>query len=151
MIYREAVLNDISQIQLVRNAVKENRLSNPSLVTDKDVADYITKRGKGWVCELDKSIAGFAIADLEANNIWALFVHPDKEAMGIGSQLHHIMLNWYFSQTGKTVWLSTSPGTRAEIFYRKKGWEEKGVYGKGEIRFEMTEERFKKLFRQTND
>lgn len=48
------------------------------------------------------------------------------------------MLKWYFSQTDKTVWLSTSPNTRAEKFYRNAGWREVGVYGKGEIKFEMS-------------
>lgn len=47
------------------------------------------------------------------------------------------MLNWYFSQTQKKVWLSTAPNTRAEVFYRKAGWKETGKYGKGEIKFEM--------------
>lgn len=61
MIYREATLKDIQQIQVVRNAVKENTLSNPNLVTDKDCEDYITKRGKGWVCETNNQIIGFAI------------------------------------------------------------------------------------------
>ena len=64
MIFREAQTEDIKQIQLVRNAVKENVLSNPGLVTDKDCVEYLTLRGKGWVCETDGTIVGFAIADL---------------------------------------------------------------------------------------
>ena len=65
MIFREALITDIPQIQIVRNEVKENVLSDPSLVTDKDVEDFITRRGKGWVCETDNRIVGFAIADLK--------------------------------------------------------------------------------------
>ena len=60
MIFREAVVADIPQIQVVRNSVTENTLSNPDLVPDKDVEDYITNRGKGWVCEVDKKIVGFS-------------------------------------------------------------------------------------------
>jgi len=55
------------------------------------------------------------------------------------------MMNWYFNQTTETVWLSTSPGTRAETFYRQQGWNETGVYGKVEIKFEMTKARFRFL------
>ena len=33
---REANIDDMKQIQIVRNAVKENVLSNPDLVTDED-------------------------------------------------------------------------------------------------------------------
>ena len=137
MIFREAEVKDIPQMQIVRNAVKENTLSNPALVTDSDVEDYITRRGRGWVCEINELIVGFAIADLIDKNIWALFVHPDAEGKGVGKQLHDRMMNWYFSQTDETVWLSTSPGTRAEIFYKMQGWKEAGVYGKGELKFEM--------------
>lgn len=137
MIFREAQISDITQIQVVRNAVKENMLSDPALVPDRDVEDFITRRGKGWVCEIDGQVVGFAIADLQDNNIWALFLHPDHEAKGIGKQLLRLMMNWYFSQTQKTVWLGTAPNSRAEKFYRLQGWKEVGVHGKGEVKFEM--------------
>lgn len=138
MIIKEAIPDNIAEMQRVRNAVKQNMLSDPALVTDVAVKDYISRRGKGWVCEVDSVIIGFGIADLQDNNIWALFVHPDFEGRGIGRKLHDEMLDWYFSQTDKPVWLGTEPGTRAESFYRKKGWKEIGYHGKGEIKFEMT-------------
>lgn len=143
MTFREANIADIRQIQIVRNSVTENILSNPELVTDDDCLEFITKRGKGWVCEIDNQIVGFSIADLKENNIWALFVHPNFDKRGIGRQLHELMLNWYFNQTSKSLWLGTDPNTRAEIFYRKSGWTEIGTHGKGEIKFEMTFENWK--------
>jgi GNAT superfamily N-acetyltransferase len=145
MILREALVSDIPQIQFVRNAVKENALSNPAFVTDKDCEDFMTLRGKGWVYEVDGRIVGFSIADLQDNNIWALFVTPGFDQQGIGRQLHDIMLHWYFTQTQDTVWLGTAPGTRAELFYRKSGWVEVGTHGKGEIKFEMTFENWKSV------
>ena len=138
MIFREALIADIPQIQIVRNSVRENRLSNPGLVPDKDVEEYIIHRGKGWVCEINNRIVAFAIADLQDDNIWALFLHPDHEGKGIGKRLHDTMLDWYFDQNKNSVWLGTSPGTRAEGFYRKAGWSETGTHGKGEVKFEMT-------------
>lgn len=138
MIFREALITDIPQIQVVRNAVRENRLSDPALVPDKDVEDYITRRGKGWICDLGGQVVGFAIADLQDENIWALFIQPGYEGKGIGKRLHDDMLSWYFKQNKKSVWLGTSPRTRAEKFYRKAGWRETGIHGKDEIKFEMT-------------
>lgn len=137
MIYREAAIRDIAQIQFVRNAVKENMLSDPALVPDEDVAAYITNRGKGWVCEVDKRVVGFSIVDLVENNVWALFVHPDFDGRGIGKKLHQVMMDWYFVQTNKKIWLGTEPKSRAETFYRMQGWKEVGVHGKGEMKFEM--------------
>jgi GNAT superfamily N-acetyltransferase len=141
MIIREAHTEDISQIQVVRNSVKENMLSNPALVTDADCDEYINRRGKGWVAEAeDGKIVGFAIVDLVDHNVWALFVQPGYDKMGIGRKLHDEMINWYFSQTSETIWLGTAPNTRAESFYRKAGWRETGTHGKGEIKFEMNVE-----------
>ena len=101
MIFREALLSDIDQIMVVRFSVKENHLSNPALVTEVDCEMYLTELGKGWVCELDGIVVGFSIVDLINNNIWALFVKPEHEAIGIGKKLHSLMLNWYFNQTEK--------------------------------------------------
>lgn len=137
MQFREATIKDIPQIQIVRNSVKENQLSNPALVTDKDCEEFITVRGKGWVCEVDDKIVGFSIADLKENHIWALFIHPAYENKGIGKKLHTLMLDWYFGKTQKTVWLGTAPGTRAEEFYKRNGWKVIGIHGKGETKFEM--------------
>jgi len=137
MILREATAADIKQIMKVRFAVKENVLSNPDLVTEADCAEFMFERDKGWVYEIDGVVVGFSIVDLKDNNIWALFLEPEFENRGIGQKLHDIMLDWYFSQTDKTVWLGTSPGTRAEGFYRKSGWKDVGMHGK-EIKFEMT-------------
>ncbi len=138
MTIREARIDDIKQIQIVRNSVKENTLSDPNLVQDKDCEEFLTIRGKGWVCEIDNKIVGFAIADLKGNNIWALFVDPLFEKRGIGQKLHSIMLEWYFTQTKITVWLGTTCNTRAEYFYRKAGWKAVGMHGAKEIKFEMT-------------
>jgi len=137
MIYREATVKDIAQIQVVRNSVKENMLSDPALVPDKDVEEYMTRRGRGWVCEAEDKIVGFAIVDLVDNNVWALFVHPDFEARGIGKKLHQAMLDWYFVQTKEKIWLGTDPNSRASTFYRMQGWTETGTHGKLEIKFEM--------------
>lgn len=43
MIIREANVKDIKQIQVVRNSVKENALSDPNLVTDADCEELSSK------------------------------------------------------------------------------------------------------------
>lgn len=137
MLIRPAQIDDVKQIQIVRNAVTENTLSDPNLVTDEDCINFITVRGKGWVCEIDHQIVGFAIVDLKDNNVWALFINPRFERKGIGQLLHNEMLDWYFSQTKKTIWLGTAFNTRAEGFYSKAGWTVIGRHGADETKFEM--------------
>lgn len=144
---RDAQISDIPRIQVVRNSVKENILSDPALVPDADVEDYITCRGKGWVCEINGVIIGFSIVSVIDKNVWALFIQPGYEKQGIGRRLHDDMINWYFTQTNETVWLGTAPGTRAEQFYREAGWIEVGIHGKSEIKFEMSAQQWKARFK----
>ena len=136
MHYRMANLNDWQAIHVVRMSVTENVLSDPLKVTETDYKSMISERGRGWVCEVDGEIIGFSIVDLQEQNIWALFLLPTFEGKGIGKKLHDLMMNWTAAQGLKSVWLSTTPGTRAEGFYRKMGWKDKGLLQNGEIKFE---------------
>ena len=143
MNFRQATTEDIPQIQIVRNSVKENQLSNPNLIPDQLVEEFITKRGKGFVCEIDKKIVGFSIVDFVENNVWALFLLPDFEGKRIGKKLHQLMLDEYFSKTKETIWLSTEANSRAETFYKKQGWKNAGFLG-NEVKFEMSFEDWRK-------
>lgn len=63
MVFSEVKIADIKQIQIVRNAITENILLNPNLITVQDCEVFISMRVKGWVLEIDKQIVGFSIAD----------------------------------------------------------------------------------------
>ncbi|WP_207510741.1 GNAT family N-acetyltransferase [Longitalea luteola] len=135
---REALLTDIPQMNEVRLAVKENALTGSGEVTQQDYADHLSAGGKGWVCEMDNRVVGFAIGDLNRHNLWALFVLPEYEEQGVGRELLITLLDWYYSQTRETIWLSTAPDTRAAEFYRSFGFAETGKMPNGEIRFELS-------------
>ena len=142
MNFRQAIPEDIPQIQIVRNSVKENQLSNPNLIPDELVEEFITKRGKGFVCEIDDKIVGFSIVNFVENNVWALFLLQEFEGKGIGKKIHQLMLDEYFSKTKETIWLSTEANSRAETFYKKQGWKNAGLHG-NEVKFEMSFEDWK--------
>lgn len=135
--YREATILDIPALHRVRMSVNENKLNNPLLVTRSDYELFLTLKGKGWLCEIENQVVGFAIVDTESNNIWALFLDPSHEGKGIGKTLQRIMLDWYFDQKKEKLWLGTAPGTRAEKFYTITGWKNCGLMKNGEVRFEM--------------
>ncbi|WP_017733221.1 GNAT family N-acetyltransferase [Nafulsella turpanensis] len=138
-LYREATYADFPSMMKVRMAVRENMLSQPGKVQEKDYLEILSSGGKGWVCETGQEMLGFAIADIDRKNIWALFILPDFEQKGIGRHLHMLMLNWCFQQPGvENLWLSTDPGTRAEQFYQKAGWEKKELLENGEQLFEIS-------------
>jgi GNAT superfamily N-acetyltransferase len=140
MTIREATVEDIAKMHAVRLSVLENVLVDHSLVTDEDYIRSLTTDGKGWLCESSGEVIAFAIVDTIKKNVWALFVHPSHEANGIGSKLHTVMLDWYFSHFSETLWLSTDAETRADGFYREAGWKEVMRFGKNEVKFEMSQE-----------
>ena len=145
MTIRTATIKDIPSLSHIRLSVKENVLNNPLLVTENDYVKFLTTHGKGWLCEIEDQVTGFAIIDTDDNNIWALFVHPDYAQKGIGRKLHDPMLEWHFGKSSNHLWLSTSPGTRAEQFYKTAGWKATGITKSGEIRFEMSSSDWKSL------
>lgn len=136
-VFRRATVGDIEGMCRVRMAVLENRVSEPAMVTPAMYREMLQEKGAGWVCEAEGEVVGFAIVDLSRSNIWALFVDPLYEKKGIGRQLHDLMVAWSFAAGQSKLWLSTDPGTRAEVFYRKAGWVETGIEQNGEIRFEL--------------
>lgn len=138
--FRRATAEDIEGMSRVRLAVHENKLSDPARVTHECYRQMIDEKGAGWVCVVGGEVVGFTIVDITTANVWALFVDPAHEAKGIGRRLHDEMLAWSFMQGLQKLWLGTSPGTRAERFYRNAGWQEVGKQANGEIKFELKQQ-----------
>lgn len=120
----------------VRLAVRENTLSSPDRISEADYVAALAQLGRTWVIATDGEIVAFATG-YKSGNIWALFVHPDHEGVGHGKALHSVMIQWLWSLGLTRLWLTTSPGTRAEGFYRSLGWQPCGVVVCGELRFEL--------------
>lgn len=137
MTIREAWPADIPAMHVIRLRVRENQLSDPSVVTERDYHEFMSRDTMSWVCEVDELIAGFAMVDPEKQNLWALFVAPEHEFKGVGRALHDAMLTWYFERAD-VLRLSTDPETRAADFYAKAGYTNKGPTANGrEVIFEL--------------
>ena len=125
---------DIAEIMELRSKVRENRLSDPSRVTSEDVRRFI-RDGEIWVWEEGGRILGFSAGDERDGWIYALFVRPGSEGRGIGRALFRRACDSLRRAGHGVMYLSTDPGTRAERFYRKAGWEDTGRNAEGEIVF----------------
>lgn len=79
-------------------------------------------------------IAGFAALDVAGATVWALFVEPAAERLGIGRALLKQMIAAAIARHLARLELTTSPGTRAEAFYRVAGWVPLEITGTGEVR-----------------
>ena len=119
----------------IRLAVRENPLSDSSRINESSYQPFLANGG-AWVAETNAGVVGFAIVDAAANTIWALFVDPQAEGLGAGRALHERVLQWSREQGLQLLGLTTSPGTRAERFYRQQGWKDAGTNSKGELRME---------------
>ena len=129
---RRAVQSDVARIMEVRHSVRENRLSDPNLVTGKDCAEFI-ERSEMWVWEEDGIVQAFAAGDIRDGWIWALFVAPEYEGRGISWALLSMACET-LGNAGYTVAnLSTAAGTRAERFYMENGWTLVNKNGRGEV------------------
>ena len=135
--YRTACAGDIPAMSAIRLAVQENRLSDPTRITAQMYADYLDLLGRGWVCERDGAITGFAYADRAGGSIWALFVDPAHEGHGIGKHLLALATGYLFEEGHAKVVLTTDPGTRADRFYIAQGWLRSHAEGDREASFVM--------------
>ena len=135
---RLATVHDIDAMHAVRLAVRENALSDETLVRPEHYRATLQESGRGWVHEESDKVVAFGIADQAHRNIWALFVAPGFEGQGIGRQLLEVMVTWLFEESREPVWLTTGRNTRAEQFYSAAGWRAAGSAADGEIRFELS-------------
>jgi GNAT superfamily N-acetyltransferase len=133
---RRATRDDVPALHRIRLAVRENRLVS-TVISEADYVEQLESRGRGWLVEADGEPVGFAVVDERAANLWALFVHPDFERLGLGRRLHDELVAWSWSRGLAFLWLTTEPGTRAERFYERAGWTRTGATPSGELRFEL--------------
>jgi GNAT superfamily N-acetyltransferase len=136
MTVRLATSGDIARIFEIRFGVNENRLSDPSVVTEAHVASFIANEAL-WVWqEANGIVTGFAGSDRRDGSIWALFVAPGHDGKGIGRALLKHACDALRAAGHTTATLTTEPGTRAERHYRADGWAVTGTNHKGEFVFQ---------------
>jgi GNAT superfamily N-acetyltransferase len=120
----------------IRISVKENRLTDPGIISEASYFPYIEKRSC-WVAIYDGKIGGFAALDFKDRTVWALFVAPDMEGLGLGRSLHEQLIRAARNHGLKSICLATETGSRAARFYEAAGWKCIGdARGSGERTYE---------------
>jgi GNAT superfamily N-acetyltransferase len=135
--FRQATVADIPAMSRIRIAVKENALSDPARITEAMYRDYLDRLGRGWVAERDGEIVGFSHADRTDASIWALFVDPAREGLGVGKQLLRLAVAWLFELGFDEVRLGTAAHTRADRFYAAQGWTREGMKNDVEVWYRL--------------
>ena len=63
-------------MHVIRLRVRENQLSDPSVVTEQDYHDFLARDTMSWVCEMDGEITGFVMVDVESTSLAKAHVFP---------------------------------------------------------------------------
>ena len=129
---RRATRADLPRIHQVRHGTAENRLINPALVTEDELAWYMDE-AIFLVSEDADGVQGFTCANPQTGLVWALFVIDGKHRQGHGSALLNAALARLRDAGHRQAMLSTGIGTRAETFYRGRGWHPTGVDMRGDV------------------
>ncbi len=133
---RAAAESDLPRIRQVRHGTAENRLTDPSLVTDQEVAWYL-KEAIFLVSEDEAGLQGFACANPQTGYVWALFVIDEAHGRGHGTALLSEVVEKLRQARNRQAFLTTGVGTRAADFYRARGWRETGVDVRGNAVFRL--------------
>ncbi|MGL4975398.1 MAG: GNAT family N-acetyltransferase [Bosea sp. (in: a-proteobacteria)] len=134
---RSATRTDLARIHEVRHGTAENRLSDPSKVTNDEVLWYLDHAVFLVSEDAAGSVQGFGCANPQTGYVWALFVIDGQHRQGHGKALQDEMLASLAASGNRQAFLTTGAGTSAEQFYFSQGWRDVGRTLSGEIVFRI--------------
>lgn len=139
---RRAGEADIPALFAIRTAVRENHMTLAALeaagVTPDTVAATLRGGvGAAWIALQGERPLAFSMARADPGDLFALFVMPGSEGLGLGSRLLQRAETWLASRGIAEAWLLTGgePELRAPGFYARRGWRVAGREPDGQIRF----------------
>ena len=138
---RHAGVADIDTLFDIRTSVRQNHLSRVQLaemgITPAALKDALESGPCAWIAELDGVAGGFAMIDPESGEVFALFVRPHCEGLGLGQLLLAAAEEQLFAEH-EHIWLVTDggEGIRANGFYLKQGWTLAGRVDERDVRYE---------------
>lgn len=127
-------MTDITDVFAVRVSTTENSVTMEELedeyeLTPDTIATALQTSAKGWVCEVEDRIVGFAMGDSETGEMTVIAVLSEFERRGIGQLLLDKVRDWLFDSGHDEIWLLTTPDLsfRAYGFYLSQGWTATGL------------------------
>ena len=128
--YRRIETVDMQAIFDVRIATWHNDNGRAELtqmgITHNSVCELMRTTHRGWLCEVQGRVVGFAMGNQATGEMWVIAVLKAYENQGIGRALLTRVQDWLFAQGHRDVWLTTDPDEayRAVGFYRHCGWND---------------------------
>lgn len=143
IIFHKLTEQHLKYIYEIRFSVLENRLHGHQIqYLQREQALEDINQGGGWICKVDNEYAGYGFGIFIPDPlIGGLFVKPEFQNKGIGSQLLSFVTQWFFEQNTTDISLTTDAGSKAEHFYRQRGWLPSGVDEFGQLIFKKHREK----------
>ncbi|WP_457583442.1 GNAT family N-acetyltransferase [Ensifer canadensis] len=141
IVVRKARTEDVEAIFDIRTSVVQNHLSRQQLsemgITPATLSEILATGAGVWLAEVNGSPAAFSSIDDEDGCVFALFVNPAFEGLGLG-RLLLLEAETALFRNHETIWLETDgrDGIRANGFYRKHGWTHVDTMANGDVRYE---------------
>ncbi|MDU9393574.1 GNAT family N-acetyltransferase [Pseudomonas sp. zfem002] len=138
---RAATPADVETLFAIRTSVVQNHLSREQMaelgITPEALVSILAAEPCAWIAEVDGAAAGFAMVDSEIGEVFALFIRPEFEGLGIGRALLALAEACLF-QRHERIWLVTdgNPQVRANGFYQRLGWHQVARVDARDVRFE---------------
>ena len=129
-VFREIVSDDMEAIFDVRIETWHNDRGRIELaemgITHQTVREMLRDSHRGWLCEVDSCVVGFAIGNKANGEMWVVAVLEEFEGQGVGKRLLGLVERWLFAEGWKEIWLTTDRDEtlRAVGFYRHLGWKD---------------------------
>lgn len=136
---RSASTKDVDAMFKIRTSVRENSLTSEALfelgITPEFISAAIKNSSCAWVATVDNEVVGFSMVDLDTACLFAAFVLPEYEGLGIGTGLIKACESELFKYHS-AAWLETAQFSRAAKLYRYLGWGNEVEVGQGDVRLE---------------
>lgn len=140
---RTATQDDVNTLFAIRTSVVQNHLSVEQMadlgITPQVLADSIRAAPCVWIAEVDGQPAGFSMVDLAGGEVFAMFVLPTHENLGLGRQLMAVAEAALFEHHERLFLITDGrDGIRANGFYQRLGWAVVGQVEGGDVRYEKS-------------
>ncbi|AZF47729.1 GNAT family N-acetyltransferase [Pseudomonas sp. R2-7-07] len=143
VLIRVATAEDLDTLIKIRTSVVQNHLSVEQMadlgITPQVLADALRAAPCAWVAEVDGQAAAFSMVDLETGEVFAMFVLPSHENLGLGRRLMAVAEAALFVHHER-VYLVTDgrDEVRANGFYQRLGWLRAGRVEGDDVRYEKS-------------
>lgn len=140
---RAATQDDVDTLFTLRTSVVQNHLSVEQMaelgITPKVLADSIREAPCVWIAEVDGRPVAFSMVDLATGEVFAMFVLPSHENLGLGRRLMEVAEAALFEHHDRLFLITDGRDEiRANGFYQRLGWTLAAQVEDGDVRYEKS-------------